>query len=362
MIIHGAPLRRLVGEIFTAAGCSEDEARRIARYLVEANLAGHDSHGVIRVPRYLRRMKTGNLIANQDIDVLADGGATVLIDGRFGFGQTLGEQAVDLGIDKARQYGVAIIALRNAGHLGRIGDWAERAAAAGQISIHFVNTPGAGMLVAPFGSMERRMSTNPVAIGVPRSGGDPLILDFATSTVAEGKIMVAADGGKPLPADALIDGDGAPSADPEVIYGPLGSARPSDKRDGPGAIRAMGAHKGSGLAIMCELLAGALTGSGCGRADDPRPGNGMLSIFMDIARFDTADAFAGEMARYVDFVKSARPIAPDGEVLLPGEPERRSRARREAEGIPLQDSTWAGMVEAAGPLGLSRERIDQLIA
>ncbi|MGP4953737.1 Ldh family oxidoreductase, partial [Psychrobacter sp. T6-1] len=168
----------------------EAEAGRIGRFLVAANLTGHDSHGVIRVPRYVAWLRDGELVADRAPEVLIDGGAFALVDAQYGFGQTAGPFATDLGIAKAREHGVSVIALRHAGHLGRIGEWAERAAAAGLISVHFVNVAGS-LLVAPFGSVERRFSTNPIAAAFPLPGRDPIVLDFATSAVAEGKVLVA---------------------------------------------------------------------------------------------------------------------------------------------------------------------------
>ena len=262
MILQAEPLRRVVGRIFATMGCSDEEAAGVAWRLVNANLTGHDSHGVIRVPRYAQWMEAGTLVADQRIRVLSETAVLAVVDGCHGFGQTIGPQAVQLGVEKSRHGGVAMVALRNAGHLGRIGDWAEMAADAGLMSIHMVNVAGS-RLVAPFGAIDRRMSTDPVAIGVPLDGAPHLILDFATSVVAEGKALVAARGGKPLPPGALVDGDGSLTSDPLVLYGDSaaeGRYRPSE---GPGALRAMGEHKGSGLAFMCEILAGALTGSGC---------------------------------------------------------------------------------------------------
>ena len=206
--VDAGRLRAAVAAIFQAAGCDEAEGARIARYLVESNLTGHDSHGVIRVPRYVHWLDTGAVYAGRSVKTVMDAGAVAVLDGDHGFGQTIGEQAMTLAVEKAREFGVAVVGLRNSGHLGRIGDWAELAAAEGLISIHFVNTSGLGMLVAPFGGTERRMSTNPISIGVPMPEGPPLVLDCATSIVAEGKVLVALNGGKPLPDGALIERDG----------------------------------------------------------------------------------------------------------------------------------------------------------
>jgi len=186
VVIQADRLEALIGEIFAAAGCSAPECERIARRLVAANLTGHDSHGVVRTQLYVESLAHGAQVADVTVELLVDADAFALVDGHYGMGQTVGEQAVQLGIDKARACGVSVIGLRHAGHLGRIGDWAQMAAEAGLVSLHFVNV-AASRLVAPFGAVERRMGTNPVAIGVPRSDGPPLLLDFATSVVAEGK-------------------------------------------------------------------------------------------------------------------------------------------------------------------------------
>ncbi len=351
MLIAAAPLEGLVRDIFHAEGCSAAESARIAQYLVRANLTGHDSHGVVRVPRYVTAKRAGTVVADRRLAIITENEAMAVVDGQYGFGQTIGPQAVELGIGKAKAHGIAIIALRHAGHLGRIGDWAEMAVEAGIVSIHLVNVAGS-QLVAPFGGVDRRMSTAPVAIGMPMPGGTPVILDFATSLVAEGKVLVASNGGKPLPQGSLIEPDGRLSTDPETLYGPIESGRTRDASKGAGAIRAMGEHKGSGLALMCELLAGALTGSGCAGPGQRQIANGMLSIYMAPDFFGSASAIAAEARGYLDYFKGSRPATPGGEVLAPGEPERRTREKRLAEGIPLPDETWAALCATARNSGI----------
>lgn len=347
MQITAKSLASLSSDIFTVAGCERDEADRVAKYLVGANLAGHPSHGVVRVPRYVSQLKNEKVLPGQSITVVTDTDVIAVVDGNFGFGQTIGEQAVDLGIEKARKHGASIVGLKNVAHLGRIGDWPERAAAQGMVSIHFVNTSGIGLSVAPFGSSERRMSTNPFAVGVPVKDGPPVILDFATSIVAEGKVMVAVDGGKPLPEGALVDAEGNFTTNAEALYGPITDVRPLNARGGTGAIRAMGDHKGSGLSIICELLAGSLAGGGAAKQGVDRLSNGMLSIYMDVATFDAGGGFADDVARYLGFARSAKPIDPNGEVLMPGDPERTRRDTYLANGIPLEDTTWNSLVDLA---------------
>jgi uncharacterized oxidoreductase len=354
-LIQAGVLRALVTRIFAAAGCGMEEAERIALYLVGANLVGHDSHGVVRVPRYVQHLQEGKVLAGQQLTVVRDGPVHAVVDGNFGFGQTVGPLAVDLGIGKAKVAGLSVIGLRNAGHIGRIGDWAERAAEAGLVSLHFVNVKG-GELVAPFGGTGRRFSTNPVCIGAPQpNGAPPLLLDFATSIVAEGKVLVASNGGKPVPPDALVGADGTISGDPRLLYGEYAGTHHRDVANGRGAIRAFGDHKGSGLAFMCEILAGCLTAGGTsgpiegGRRG--RIGNAMLSIYLDAAHFAGA-GFAQAAREYALYVKSARPIPPAEEVLVPGEPEHLSRLARTRDGIPLALGTWAAITETAGRLGV----------
>ena len=347
-------LRDLVGRMFAASGCSVEEAERVARFLVSANLAGHDSHGVIRVPRYVEWLRDGLVFAGKSISIVTETPTHAVVDGNVGLGQTIGMQAVDLGIGKARASGMAVIALRNSGHIGRIGDWAERAGAAGLVSIHFVNV-AKGEIVAPFGGVDRRFGTNPVCIGIPGEAGAPmLLLDFATSMVAEGKVLVASNGGKKLPDGALIAPDGTLSADPVTLYGTLESGQ-RNPGNGAGALRTFGDHKGSGLAFMCEILAGCFTGGATsGPVAGKRGGitNGMLSFYLDPDHFGSRH-FVAEARAYADYVKRARPAEQGGEVLLPGEPEARTRAARLRDGVPLQVDTWAAILKTAAGLGVA---------
>ena len=362
MLIRADALERLVAAIFVAEGCAEAEAAAIGRHLVSSNLAGHDSHGVIRVPRYVTGLREGRTVKGQSLAVVREADAMAVVDGGYGFGQWIGEQAVAFGLNKARASGgTAIVALRNSGHLGRIGGWAEIAAEAGFVSVHFVNVAGS-LLVAPFGGVDRRMSTAPFCVGVPRPGAPSIILDFATSLVAEGKVLVASNGGKPLPPGALIEPDGRLSTDPQTLYGPITGPGQRTPGKGKGSIRAMGEHKGSGLAFMCEILAGALTGGGCaGPAPRDRVTNGMLSIYMSPAAFGSSDSFAGELRRYVDFFKSSRPDHAGGEVLTPGEPELRYRAKRLKEGVPLEAETRDALCAAARDAGLDEKWVAELV-
>lgn len=352
VLIPAPVLEGFVRDIFVASGCDATEALRISTHLLGANLTGHDSHGVVRVPRYVEWQQAGYVVAGKTAEIVTDGGGFALLDGHFGFGQTVAPQACALGIERAQQHGAAVIALRNAGHVGRIGAYSEQAIKAGLISIHFVNVAGS-VLVAPFGGTERRFSTAPFSVGIPTD--PPVVLDFATSAVAEGKVLVASNGGKKLPADALIEPDGRLSGDPHTLYGPYEAVGPRNPSSGLGAIRAFGEHKGSGLAFMCELLAGAFTGGGTSGpiTERGRIANGMLSIYISPRHFGTEAEFKRAALDYVAWVKSCRPATPGGEVLAPGEAEARLRAKRLAGGVPLTPDTWANITDCARKLGLT---------
>jgi hydroxycarboxylate dehydrogenase B len=346
-----------VADVFSQADSSPEEARRIATYLATANLTGHDSHGVIRVPVYIRWKKMGSVVPNQTAEIVVDTPSLAVVDGKFGYGQTVAPQAVRIGIEKCKASGLAAVALRNAGHIGRVGDWAEMAAAEGLVSIHFVNAAGS-VLVAPFGGVERRISTAPYCVGIPREGRGPVVLDFATSLVAEGKVLVASRGGKKLPKGALVDLEGNLSEDPAVLYGPYEPDGPRDHSKGKGAIRAFGEHKGSGLALICELLGGALTGTGA-TGPNRRFANGMFAVYVDPRVVDPANFFDREMSRYIDYFKHTRPEAGVDAVLIPGEVEAKMRAERSTNGVPLPDDTWAAIVNTAREVGVSEASIQR---
>jgi len=348
MRIPSERLKPLVASIFAAAGCRPPEDERIAHYLVESNLAGHDSHGVIRVPPYVRWVREGSVQPNQQLRVVFENDAIAVVDGQFGFGQVMGEAAIKLGIAKAAKHGVAVVALRNSGHLGRIGDWAEMAAHANKVSLHFVNTSGGGILVAPHGGSQRRLSANPIAAGVPVSGGTPLIVDLSTCTIAEGKIKVAYNKGVTVPDHCILDGQGQPTNDPKAFY-----ATP------PGAILPMAGHKGYALGLVVEMLAGALTGGSCSNPKTTRVANNMLTILLDPTCFQSEPEFAAEVERFLFFVKSSEKATPNGEILIPGEPEERSRTRRRSEGIELDETTWKQLLDTCQLVGLSTKEAEQ---
>lgn len=347
MHIAATTLRRVVHTICVAAGSNKVEATEIGDQLVEANLRGHDSHGVGMLPQYIQNVRKGALQPNQHVRIVSDRGPILVLDGQWGYGQTIGREAMAAGIGRAREMGLAMVALRNSHHLGRIGTWAEQCLDAGLVSMHFVNVVGSPPRVAPFGGSDARFGTNPFCVGIPGGDGTPVVLDMATSRIAMGKARVAKNKGEQAPEGCLIDASGYPTRNPAVVFDPP-----------VGALLPFGDHKGSGLALVCELLGAALTGGITIPPHRPRPSmiiNNMLSIIIDPGAIGDAAAFRAEVEAVANWVRNSPPAPGTKSVMVAGEPERLVRARRLAEGIPVDAETWREIVEAADSVGVKRE-------
>ena len=344
--VSAALLRQQVAQILTAAGSAPAEAEQVAANLVLANLSGHDSHGIGMLPRYVDAVAEGGLKPNASVKVTADIGTLLALNGQGGYGQIVGVQAMDMGIARAKQHGSCIFTLAHAHHLGRIGHFAEMAVDRGLVSIHFVNVQSRPV-VAPFGGGDGRYGTNPFCVGIPLPGKPPFILDFATSRVAQGKMRVAHNEGRQVEPGYLIDEKGRPTTNPGVVVTP----QPGGMF---GALLAFGEHKGYGMAVACELLGGALTGSGTWHrpADNLRAVvNGMFTVLVDPRKLGTQSAFASEALAFVEWLKQSPPAPGTDGVQLAGEPERRARRAREADGIVLDDTTWGEVVAAGAKVG-----------
>ena len=352
MLIKPDTLRHFIADIFTHAGAAEAVASDVAHHLVEANLKGHDSHGVGMTPAYVRNIRVGHLDASAHAVVIRDNGAVLLVDGKFGFGQVVGREATDLAIERVKTTGVVCLGLRNAHHLGRIGAYGERCGRAGFVSVHFVNVVGHEPQVSPWGGRERRMTTNPFCCVVPRDGDEPIVLDMATSAIALGKVRVAHFKGTAIEDGALVDAQGEPTNDPNVMF-----------REPFGALGPFGKHKGYGLALMCELLGGALAGEWTAQPARERVGtivNHMLMFVIDPAVFGNRAAFQREVLAMVDYIHSTTPARGFDKVRVPGDPERESFAARNHGGIDIDDNSWSGIVEAARQTGLTDGQISAL--
>ena len=350
-VFRAEALTAAVAAIVRAAGSSELEAAQVAANLVEANLRGHDSHGVVMTPRYIDAVLEGGLKPDTHVRIRADGGALLTLDGGRGYGQVIGAEAMALGIERAGEHGVCVVGLAHSHHLGRIGHWAEQCIAAGLVSIHFVNVLSRP-IVAPFGGRDARIGTNPFCVGIPRPGREPIVLDFATSKIAQGKTRVAFNKGQELEPGTIIDDRGDPTTNPRyTVIEPLGALLP------------FGEHKGAGLALICELLGGALAGGETARAVSDgrrRVLNSMFSILVDPERLGTAANLAREMEEYVAYTTASPPQAGLDRVRTPGEPEREMRARRLADGIPVDSVTWGEIVGAGAKVGVTADRVESL--
>ena len=336
-----ADLERLTTELFAARRVPRDDAAWIATMLVRANLRGHDSHGVIRIPQYCASIKAGHLSPTPDIRVVTDTPTLAIVDGDQGFGQIVARRGIALAIDKARAQGLAAVALRRTSHVGRLADYAELAAAEGLIGLLWANAKH-GLNVAPWGGAARRLGTNPHAIAVPGPRGAVVMShDFATSVWPEGKLRVKFNRGESVPDGIMLNGRGEPSTDPKEYY-----------RDPVGSLLTSGQHKGYGLSLAVEILGGILSGTGAASAESGVFANGTLMICLDPARFLPRTDFDAQVAALLDWVRSAPLAAGAKEVLVPGEPEARMERERRASGIPIEDATWIQITACATEVGV----------
>ena len=336
--------RQWLVDLWRAAGSNEEEATLTANHLVGANLAGHDSHGVSMAGPYVRSLTANELQLNQKLTVVTDTESLLVVDGNRGIGQSMAHQTMQLAIERARKNGVVIVGLKNTHHIGRVGHWAEEAIAAGLASIHFTNVVSRA-LVAPHGGNQSRFGTNPLTIGLPRRDGPPILLDFATSAVAVGKIRVAYNRKAEAPKGALVDNTGNPTTNPAVMY-----------EEPLGALLTAAGHKGYALAMVCDLLGSALFGGNTplpSRLRVPGLYNNMLAIVFDPARFGAADHFESEARAFIEYVQSSRRADANAPIEIPGDAERRYRVER-AQHLPIDKGTLKTMDDAA--LGVNKLR------
>jgi hydroxycarboxylate dehydrogenase B len=343
-------LTRLSKAVFLAAGWPEADAAEVARHFTLANLSGHDSHGIGMLPLYVRSFRDGLLKpSNTPVD-RNDTPPFLVIDGQIALGQPTATRAVQRAAVVAASHGVAILNLVDAHHIGRIGDYAEQAAERGLISMFWVNVAGRPPIVAAHGAKEGRWGTNPHAIGVPAADGNHLILDFATSRMAHGKVRVALNKGVPVPSGYLIDSDGHPTTDPAVAFAPPPL----------GALLPFGEHKGAGLAFMVEILSAGLTGGALIKDKPARSWiiNSLFGILIDPMRLDLdGQAREARIASVTDFLRAAQPQDPANPVRAPGDVERELRFARHRDGIPLDDETWRQISAAAASFGIDAEAV-----
>ena len=335
--IDAEQLTRQARAIFRAAGASDENAEIVTHSLVDANLTGHDSHGVIRIPFYVKEIQEGRLRAAATPTVARETASTAVIDGAATFGQVGSRMAADLAIRKGRESGLGGVAAMNCHHTGRIGEWVERVAGAGMVGMAVTANPGGPYQVAPFGGAKGALGTNPIAWAMPRAEGrPPILLDYATSAVAQGKLQVARAKGEPVPPGSIVDAEGRPTTDVEDFFA-------------GGLLLPFAGHKGYSLAVVVQLLAVGLSG---GERADGR-GSCLTVLAIDPGAFRPPDEFARYAETVAERLKAVPPAPGFSEVLVPGEPEARTREARSRDGIPLPDRTWEAIQATARELGVS---------
>jgi uncharacterized oxidoreductase len=317
----------------------------VAESLVEANLTGHDSHGVIRVPYYVQAVQAGRIQPHGKVHVVRETATTAVLDCGHNFGQVGAERAVEVAAAKAGAHDVSVVVLERCGHVGRLGEYVVMLAEQGLMGLMVCNGLGHGGSVAPYGGVGRALGTNPIAWGVPSVNGRPIFMDYATSACAQGKIQVAADEGKELPEGWLLDKNGQPTRNPR------------DQFDG-GVMLPFGKHKGYALGVMVELLAGGLSGAGPVLMPDHLRCQGTMLWALNIEAFQPLDAFQDMTAGFARALKGTPRAEGCDEILLPGEPEWRSKATRERAGIPMPQKTWDRLAETATSLGVAWELVE----
>jgi LDH2 family malate/lactate/ureidoglycolate dehydrogenase len=342
--ISAARLGEIGRALFVAAGTPEAEAETVMRHVVAANLAGHDSHGVIQVPTYIERIKLGHIVPGAPWVIVRESPTTTVVDGHWGFGYVVNERAMRLTIEKAEKSSVAAATVFRQGHIGRLASYTLMAAKAGMIGLITADSGRSPKAVAPFGGREARLGTNPISIAVPSDLEGPLYLDMATSAAAAGKIALSVARGTPVPEGWIIDKDGRPTTDPRQL------------RQG-GALLPFGGsegYKGYGLSVIVEILCGLLTGLGFGVEPTGRHNDGCFMAVFKVDAFRPLAEFKKEVGEFARYLKATQPATGSSGVYYPGEIEHMREEDRRKNGIEVEDATWEKLRALATGYGLAQ--------
>jgi LDH2 family malate/lactate/ureidoglycolate dehydrogenase len=342
--IKGERLEEIGRALFEAAGTPAEEAALVMHHIVGANLVGHDSHGVIQIPTYIDRIKAGHIVPGAPWVIVKESPTTTVVDGHWAFGYVANERAMRLTIEKAEQSNVAAATVFRQGHIGRLSSYTQMAAQAGMIGLITADSGRSPKAVAPFGGREARLGTNPISMAIPSDLEAPLYLDMATSAAAAGKIGVAVARGEPVPPGWVIDKDGKPTTDPRQLR-QGGALLPLGGPDG--------GYKGTGLAVMVEILCGLLTGLGFGVEPTGRHNDGCFMAVFKVDAFRPLAEFKKEVGDFVRYLKETPPSEGSSGVLYPGEIEHRREQDRRAGGIEVEDATWDKIKALAEVYGLT---------
>lgn len=339
--------RQALAKIFARFGATASEADEVAEHLVESNLQGHDSHGLVRASWYIEKVEQKEIVCGAPITIEKESPSTAIIDGHWGFGQPVSRRAMEIAITKAQDSTVACVTVRNANHIGRLGAYTSLASARGMVGIAMANLHGTSHCVAPFGGIDRRLPTNPISIAFPKGSTPDFLLDMTSSIVAEGKLKVKLNRGEALPDGWAIDHQGRPASDPHQFYDePKGAILPLG-----GAV----GYKGFGLSLAIDALSGALSGAQCSNPKAKRHGNACLFQAIRIDGFLPLAEFEERVGELVSHVRASRPASENNGVQIPGEPEHDRRRVGLAEGILLEEETWKQLIAKARAVGAENE-------
>ena len=338
-IFAAETLTQICLKIFRAVGVPNEESEVVTRSMIDANLTGHHSHGVIHLPKYIQEIEASLIHPGAAIEFKRESSSMAVLNGNWGFGPVIATHTVKLAVQKAKVKDVSSVTAFRCNEVGRLGGYALKAAEQNMICVLTVNDHGGGQCVAPFGGIEGRLSTNPIACAIPVQGCEPILLDMSTSVVASGKIGLRKNRQETVPEGWLINAEGNPTINTDDFYG-----------NTPGALLPFGgiaAHKGFGLSFVIDILSGALSGAGCSRDGETRVGNGLFVMAINISSFVDVHDFNEEVKRFIEYTKSAKKSPGVEEILIPGERGFREENRQRQEGIFIDDNTWKAIQAVA---------------
>ncbi|MBT4137236.1 MAG: Ldh family oxidoreductase [Candidatus Latescibacteria bacterium] len=333
-------LCRIGREIYEQIGASPEEAETVANLLVDANLAGHDSHGVVRIPQYVSAIKRGQIKLGTSPEIEKETAATAIVNGHWGFGHVTAKAAMEVAIEKARETAVGIVTVHQCNHIGRLGAYTPLAVDAGMAGLITNNGHGADRSMAPFGGLGRILPASCMAVAFPSDRDFPVALDLTAAAAAGGKMRVALARGEKVPEGWLMTADGQPTNEP------------GDYVNGSASLVPFGGHKGYGLGIVFDILSGAFSPAGCTREKSPVTGNALFIQAIRIDAFVAMDEFTSEVGRFIDYVKASDNAPGFDEILMPGERSWRNQVDREANGIVIEDKTWTEICDVAQELNV----------
>jgi len=338
-------LEKIAATLLQGAGASAEEAAIISKHSIGANLAGHDSHGIIQIPVYIDRVKKGHIVPGAKFEIVRETPCTTVINGNWGFGYVVSERAMKLTIEKALKNGVAATTVHYQSHVGRVADYPIMAQTEGLIGMMTADSGRSPKTVAPFGGREPRLGTNPISIAMPSNLDGPFYIDMATSAAAAGKLKVAQTRGLPIPEGWVLDKNGDATTDPNAL------------KQG-GVILPLGGpegHKGYGLSAMIEVFSGILTGLGFGVEPTGKHNDGVFMACFKVDAFRDLKTFKQEVTDFANYLTSTPKAAGVDRIYYPGEVEYLKTQKNLKDGIDVEDKTWAELKALAEEYGAAKK-------